>query len=138
MKGNKMSIISKELSKNIKAARNSEGHFIARRVISDIKRGKFSSVEELNNQLNDVISAINDTRPYFIELQSQKESCEHKFNDGNYYDMRMVMGDYIRKFEHTCVKCCHVETKRSELNDLDAPFPEGFGSCKRGYYNNNI
>lgn len=133
-----MSLISKELSKNIKAARHSEGHFMARRVISEIKGGRFESVTELESYLNDLVAAIIDTKPYFIELQTEKELCDHEFNNGSYYDMRMVMGDYIRKFEHTCNKCGLVESKNSKLNDLDAPFPEGYEQCQKGYYNNFI
>ena len=133
-----MSIISEELSKNIKAKRYSEGHFICTRIISEIKSGKFSSVSNLEDHLNELILSINDTRPYFKELQSKKQNCDHEFNTGTYYDMRMMMGDYIRKFEHTCTKCGLVESQESDLNDLDAPFPKGFESCDKGYYNNDI
>lgn len=133
-----MSLISKELSDNIKAKQYSEGHFVATRIISEIKNGSFSSIQELEKHLDDLMLSINDTRPYFIKLQDEKDNCDHEYDAGMYYDMRMMMGDYIRKFEHTCNKCGHVETEHGELGDLESPFPKGFESCGRGYYNNNI
>jgi len=67
-----MSEITKSYE-NIKAERHSEGHFIARRIFGEIKSDSFSSIKELERYLDSLISAINDTRPYFIELQTQKD-----------------------------------------------------------------
>lgn len=119
---------------------NSEANFISRRIVSKIKGGdRFSSVNELTEYLDGLVAAVDSNRGYFISIIEKKISCDHKYHRGRYYDVRLLMGDWQRKFEHNCKKCGHIETKHGQINEPEStPFPDGFEGSEECYYNNNI
>lgn len=101
------------------------------------KKKSYQTHEQIDALIEGLKQQLDQERYVFHKMLDATSTCEHDFDEGVHYDVKMVMGNFIRHFERKCKKCGCIDSVNNNGAAM-LTLPPWINKTKARYYNNDI
>ena len=113
-------------------------HVVFDNIKKSLSKRKSITTHEQIDELAETLKRMIDEEKYtFHRILDSVSVCDHDFDEGVHYDVKMVMGNFIRHFERKCKKCGCIDSCNND-NVAALTLPTWTTKTKQRYYNNDI